>query len=156
MGLMGRPPKPTAIKLVQGNPGKRPLNSREPQPALGIPRCPKHLDDVARAEWRRLSKLLLGMKVLTEADYLALANLCQAYSTMVDAQTQVKKLGILYKTPSGYVMESPLLGIVKSEMAIINSLLREFGLTPSSRTRVATVAGESGTQNRWAALGRTS
>jgi hypothetical protein len=41
------------------------------------------------------------MRVLTEADYMALANLCQTYSTLVKAQDKLNELG---KTPSGYVM----------------------------------------------------
>ena len=79
------------------------------------------------------------MKVLTEADYIALANLCQAYSTLVNAQKQMNKTGILYKSKSGYIQQSPLLGIIHTQTTIVNNLLREFGLTPSSRTRVAIV-----------------
>jgi hypothetical protein len=40
MGLGGTPPKPTAFKLAAGNPGKRPLNAREPQPRPGAPHRP--------------------------------------------------------------------------------------------------------------------
>ena len=57
----------------------------------GIPKCPDHLDETAQKEWARVSRLLLAMKVLTEADYIALGNLCQAYSTMVAAQRQLNK-----------------------------------------------------------------
>src|SRR5438270_225393 len=139
MGLRGPAPKPTAIKKIQGNPGKRPLNEKEPQLEAGRPRCPDHLDETAQKEWARVSRLLLAMKVLTEADYIALGNLCQAYSTMVAAQRQLNKTGILYKSNSGYVQQSPLLGIIHAQTTIVNNLLREFGLTPSSRTRVSVV-----------------
>ena len=140
MGMRGPSPKPTRIKLIQGNPGKRPFNAREPKPELAAPQCPEYLDAVARAEWDRLVEILLAMRVLTEADYIALGNLCQAYSTMIDAQTKLSKAGILYKTKSGYIQQSPLLGIVNSQMTLINSLVREFGLTPSSRTRVSSIS----------------
>src|SRR5437868_4910509 len=139
MGLRGPAPKPTTIKRLEGNPGKRKLNDGEPSPTLGAPECPDHLDDVARKEWDRLTSILVAMKVLTEADYIALANLCQAYSTLVNAQKQMNKTGILYKSKSGYIQQSPLLGIIHTQTTIVNNLLREFGLTPSSRTRVATV-----------------
>jgi P27 family predicted phage terminase small subunit len=79
------------------------------------------------------------MRVLTEADYIALGNLCQAYSTLMNAQKQMNKTGILYKSKSGYIQQSPLLGIIHTQTTIVNNLLREFGLTPSSRTRVAIV-----------------
>ena len=139
MGLRGPAPKPTAIKRLEGNPGKRKLNQAEPTPTLGAPECPDHLDDVARKEWDRLTSILVAMKVLTEADYIALANLCQAYSTLVNAQKRMNKTGILYKSKSGYIQQSPLLGIIHTQTTIVNNLLREFGLTPSSRTRVAIV-----------------
>jgi P27 family predicted phage terminase small subunit len=136
MGLRGPAPKPTAIKKAEGNPGKRKLNTQEPQPVPGAPECPDHLDPVARKEWFRLSEILLAMKVLTEADYIALGNLCQAYSTLIDAQRHLNKGGILFKTPNGYIQQNPLLGIIRAQMNIVNGLVREFGLTPSSRTRI--------------------
>src|ERR671929_1500378 len=112
MGLRGPAPKPTAIKRLEGNPGKRKLNEAEPILTSGVPECPDYLDDVAKKEWGRLSAILTAMKVLTEADYIALANLCQSYSTLITAQKQMNKTGILYKSKSGYVQQSPLLGIV--------------------------------------------
>ena len=142
MGLRGPAPKPTAIKRLEGNPGKRKLNEAEPTLTVGVPECPDYLDDVAKKEWGRLTEILTAMKVLTEADYIALANLCQAYSTLMNAQRQMNKTGILYKSKSGYIQQSPLLGIIHTQTTIVNNLLREFGLTPSSRTRVATVPPE--------------
>jgi P27 family predicted phage terminase small subunit len=121
---------------LRGNPGKRPLNTQEPTPSVVEPHCPEYLDDEARKEWGRLVPILLRMRVLTEADYIALANLCQAYSTMVLAQRQLSKTGLILKTPSGYVQQSPLVSIVKGQMETINRLCAEFGLTPSARTRV--------------------
>ena len=36
----GRKPKPTAVKALEGNPGKRSLNTGEPKPEKKAPRCP--------------------------------------------------------------------------------------------------------------------
>jgi P27 family predicted phage terminase small subunit len=154
MGLRGPAPKPTALKKLAGNPGKRPLNDREPQARLAIPKCPAHLDAIAKKEWKRISKLLLGMKVLTEADYIALGNLCQAYSTQIQAQNKLSQTGLLFKTRSGYVQQSPLFTIVATQQSIVNKLLAEFGLTPSSRSRLQIQpAAEEKVQNKFAALG---
>src|SRR4051812_46464221 len=152
MGLRGPAPKPTAIKRLEGNPGKRKLNESEPTPKEGVPECPDHLDKVARVDWERLTTILLDMRVLTEADYIALGNLCQAYSALMNAQKQMNKTGILYKSKSGYIQQSPLLGIIHTQTTIVNNLLREFGLTPSSRTRVATVEPKNKPINRFALL----
>ena len=54
----GRPPKPTALKLLHGNPGKRPISDREPKPPKGETTCPKHLDATAKTEWKRIGLLL--------------------------------------------------------------------------------------------------
>ena len=136
MGYRGPIPKPSNIARAEGNPGKRRLNDREPQPRNVAPKCPDHLDERARKEWRRLVPVLRRMKVLTEADGMALGNLCQTYSTLIKAQAKLSELGILYKSPSGYVMQSPLLGIVNQCVDTINKLSREFGLTPAARSRI--------------------
>jgi len=138
MGLRGPAPKPTSLVILEGNRGRRPLNDREPKPLAVRPKCPTYLDEAGQKEWKRLIPILLRMRILTEADGIALANLCQAYSTMTKAQEQLNKAGILYKTKSGYIQQSPLLGIVNSQIEIINRLCREFGLTPSARSRILT------------------
>ena len=56
MATRGRKPTPTAIKELEGNPGKRALNDREPKPQKKAPACPKWLEDEAKKEWRRLAK----------------------------------------------------------------------------------------------------
>ena len=136
MGLRGPVTQPTAIKILRGNPGKRSLPANEPQPKIKRPHCPPHLDEYARKEWRRVVPILLGMRVLTEANYMSLANLCQAYSTMATAQEQLNKTGLLFKTPSGYVQQSPLISIVNQSAELVTKLCREFGLTPSARSRI--------------------
>ena len=112
------------------------MNRSEPQPRVVAPKCPDHLDERARKEWKRLVPVLRRMRVLTEADGMTLANLCQTYSTMIKAQAKLNDMGILYKAPSGYVMQSPLLGVVNTCIETINNLSREFGLTPAARSRL--------------------
>ena len=65
MAQRGRKPKPTAIKELEGNPGKRLLNADEPKPERKVPPCPKWLEPEAKKEWRRLSKQLEQIGVLT-------------------------------------------------------------------------------------------
>ena len=58
---------------------------------------------------------------------------------MVDSnkfRTKLNESGLLLKTPSGYVQQSPLLGIVNNCTDTVIKLSREFGLTPSSRSRL--------------------
>lgn len=46
--MQDRKPKPSALKELEGNPGKRAVNKKEPKPEVLIPSCPNHLTGVAR------------------------------------------------------------------------------------------------------------
>lgn len=78
MAPRGRKPKPTHLKLVTGNPGKRALNENEPKPPPSLPSPPSHLDEEARLEWERLSEQLYALGCLSEIDRAALAAYVQA------------------------------------------------------------------------------
>jgi len=135
--MRGRKPKPSNIKALEGNPGKRRVNQSEPVPPDGIPDCPEHLDEEARAEWFRTAKVLKEIKLLTTADRSALAAYCTAYSRWVAAERQVKKLGPIVKShDKGFPMKSPYLTIADQALEIMRKFMVEFGLTPSSRSRI--------------------
>lgn len=151
--MPGPAPLPTSLKILRGNPGKRSLPKNEPQPESKPPECPAHLDEQAREEWGRMVPILVGMRVLTEADYMALGTLCQAFSTMAKAQDQLNKTGILFKTPSGFVQQSPLISIVNQNAELVMKLSREFGLTPSARTRIVREPEQQKADDPWARLG---
>ena len=86
MAQRGRKPKPTAIKKLEGNPGKRGLNEKEPKPKKKAPKCPAWLDEEAKKEWKRMCKQLEDLGILTEIDMAAFAGYCQAYSRWKDAE----------------------------------------------------------------------
>jgi P27 family predicted phage terminase small subunit len=130
---------PTNVRLLHGNPGRRPLNENEPKPpkASRIPRPPKAISSRARRHWRPLAKLLDEAKVLTSLDATALLLLCEAYATWEEAGEKLRDFGLVIKTPSGYPAQSPYLSIANRAHEQLAKLLAEFGMTPSSRTRVS-------------------
>ena len=136
-GRSGRRPEPTALKVLRGNPGKRPLNPREPRPKVAVPPCPAHLTGEARLEWRRASRLLAQMGLLSRMDKAALALYCQAWGRWVEAEEGLKKHGVMVKSPNGFPMQSPYLAVANEVMEQLRALLAEFGMTPSSRTRLS-------------------
>jgi P27 family predicted phage terminase small subunit len=136
-------PKPTAIRRLEGNPGKRAWNHNEPIPPDAQPRCPGHLSAVAQKEWRRLASDLHRIGVLTTVDRAALAAYCQAYGRWVEAEEKLKEGPTLYKTPSGYVQQSPWLGIVNKQLELMGRFMVELGMTPASRSRVTTATASS-------------
>lgn len=138
--MAGRRPKPTNIKLVEGNPGKRKINRNEPKPAKEIPSCPAHLSDVAKVAWGKLTVLLDGMGVLTVADSLALERLCDCYADILDCQEKIAKDGRVYKTVDAQgntlIKGNPAVGQLRAADAQFKSYLVEFGLTPAARTKI--------------------
>jgi P27 family predicted phage terminase small subunit len=125
------------------------LSRAEPQPAVEaeLPGPPDWagLSDVGKECWHRLATVLHSMKLLTVADYAALAHCCDVYATWRKAKEFVDKHGFTYplKDEKGNircVQQFPEVSIKKNFGGEFARLLTEFGLTPASRTRVA-VAG---------------
>lgn len=143
----GRKPKPTAIKELEGNPGKRKLNEYEPKPEKKVPRCPSWLEDEAKKEWRRTAKRLENLGILTQIDMAAFAGYCQAYARWREAEEFISKHGTIVKTPSGYWQQVPQVSIAQSYLKIMNRFCEQFGLTPSARSRIVTEQGNQQTSD---------
>ena len=141
MATRGRKPKPTAIKVLEENPGKRELNLLEPIPPKGDLTCPDWLEDEAKAEWERLAPSLEAMGVLTTADLMAFAGYCQAYARWREAEEFISRHGSIFQTPSGYVQQVPQVSIAQQNLRIMQSFCSEFGLTPATRSRIIAANG---------------
>src|SRR5258705_6840887 len=100
--MRGRRPKPTRLKMLTGNPGKRRLNEDEPRPNPNIPECPPELGPVARAEWDRLVDELAVLRMLTNLDRAALAAHCGAYALWAEPIIQLQKYRAMIKLPTGF------------------------------------------------------
>ena len=141
MAARGRKPKPTALKLLEGNPGKRPINENEPIPPKGKVKCPTWLEAEAKKEWKRLAPSLEAMGVLTQADLTAFAGYCQAYARWKEAEEFISQHGSIFQTPSGYVQQVPQVSIAQQNLKIMQSFCSEFGLTPATRARIIANGG---------------
>ncbi len=151
----GKTPKPTALKKLQGNPGRRRLNENEPVLQPGEPAMPK-LGRIATREWRDIVPLLLTMGVLTPADGKALAAYCSAFEQWMLADQDIRKRGIMVRSlkfragayrrnrktgetvPYTYyeVRKNPAVGIKSDALKLMKTYLIEFGLTPASRSKL--------------------
>lgn len=144
--MAGRKPKPTAIKVLNGNPGGRPLNLNEPRPDLGEPAMPTALPAAAKKEWKRVVPILLKMGVLTLADGPALEAYCVAYAMWRAALKEIRKHGLTYlsgdvvivdgKPVGGILRLNPAVGERDKAIKTMKSFMTEFGMTPSSRSRI--------------------
>jgi P27 family predicted phage terminase small subunit len=139
--VKGRKPVPQVLQLIRGNPSKRPLRS-EPLPAL-----PTHLEppefllDEAKAEWRRVGPELLALGLLTVLDLAMFEAYCQSFARWQLAELELAKAGgqLVVKTPRGSEVMNPLLHVARDAAAAMLRYAVEFGMTPSSRTRLGSV-----------------
>lgn len=144
----GRRPLPSNVKKLRGNPGKRKLNDAEPQPPAGEPDMPAGLCKIAAAEWKAIVPELAQLGVLTKIDGKALAAYCHAFARWMAAQEEVDRLGLVLDEPImggppedrevvGYKHKrNPAVSIEHEALKIMKSFLVEFGMTPSSRSRI--------------------
>ena len=141
MAKPGAKPKPTALKLVRGNPGKRPLGKAEPKPKPNVPTPPPHLCEDAVDEWQRVCGELAALGIISNLDRAALSAYCQAYGRWAQAERALAKMkndagGLIIQTQSGNMIQNPLVGVANKAMADMVRYCVEFGMTPSARTRI--------------------
>ena len=65
-----------------------------------------------------------------------LALYCQAYGRWVEAEKEAAVHGLVVRTKSGMLIQNPYLGIANRAAKQTQEFLVEFGMSPSSRTRV--------------------
>lgn len=142
--MAGRKPLPTQMHVLHGNPGKRARNAKEPKPRPGLPPVPKHLSPRAKAAWKRIGPELVAMNVMSLADGPALELLCDAYAEWRHARDLVDQEGATYETETEngrIIRANPAVAIASDAWRRIRAMLAEFGLTPSSRSRVSMLSG---------------
>lgn len=141
MGLRGPAPKPTALKIAAGNPGKRRLNTAEPVPAAGIAEPPEWLGSEARKVWFQLVPRLARSGLARSLDDIALGRYCTLLSRWLAAKALCEQKGEDYVVKDRHgrpvrSVEFPHARRVRLLHPALMQLEREFGLTPASRTRI--------------------
>jgi len=134
MCSLGRPPKPTGLRILQGNPGKRPLPQGEPKPLAAKPARPGWLLPEAKREWARLAPQLVRLGVLTQVDRMPFAMLCQSWARYQRSQARLDTLEEEDQAGSlKYRREQMISSRCFAEVA---TLAGRFGLTASDRGRL--------------------
>lgn len=104
-------------------------------------RCPSYLTDRARRVFKDLREIMsVDMKVLTKADKHSLILLADAWDEYMEARKDCLKNGSTYEVmdESGncHMRTNPAVYIRDKAWKRCESMLKEFGCTPSSRTKV--------------------
>lgn len=139
MATRGRKPKPTALKILEGNPGHRPIQ-KEPDFGVSLLKPVKGLSKEAKKEWRRVAKILHSAGITTQADLTAMRMYISSFEKWVTAKEKAKIETLT--TDKGYEYANPYIAIERQYFKQLKEILVEFGLTPSSRARLHVTPAE--------------
>ena len=136
--MNGRPPKPQALAALSGDRRRKGKGVDLP---LATPAVPDWLSDDAKSEWAEVTHLLSGMRVLSEVDAIALAQLADYLAKWKRAAEQVSKSGMVVpvRDQRGLIVgfkRSPYVTMHLEYGLMVQRLLAQFGMTPSARARL--------------------
>lgn len=145
MGKRGPKKKPTALRVYEGNPGKRPLPENEPQPE-GVAVKPAGLGEIASQTWDEQAAILGPLNLLTPADQKAFMAYCHAWEDYCIARADVEKHGAYCVDQQGKSILSAPYRRMLAAFERFRRLQSEFGMTPAARTGLA-VSANAGKDN---------
>jgi P27 family predicted phage terminase small subunit len=149
----GPKPKPPHLKLIEGNPGKRPINTLAPKPAPKAPTEPRwvkllpgplstQIRKDAAAEWKRIVPVLDGLGLLSVVDSALLTDYCICWARLLECERTLSLEGMTKETDRGPA-KHPLTTVAGQYRSALKSYVGELGLGPSSRGRLAVPGTES-------------
>ena len=146
---MANPKKPTQLKVIHGTFRKDRAPKKEPEPkkVTVVPRPPAHLTKYGKKLWKSLAAELVEKGVLTVVDLPALEVCCDAYGIYraakeavfqpVDPVTRKKGKRTLAEYLRGKNSQThPEYTAMTRAFYFFKAYLIEFGLTPSSRSKL--------------------
>lgn len=138
--MKGRKKKPTALKLLAGNPGKRKLTKEFTLASFSLD-VPEELltnkNKIAKEEWERNAPLLVSARILKKIDRTAMLVYCLAFQDFIQASRGLEK-GYFIKNERGELQISPYVKLQKNFFEQITKMCSELGLTPTSRCKLET------------------
>lgn len=135
--MKGRKPKPSYLRVLNGNAGKRPVNADEPKPVGNLEDHPppEWLNDAQKERWRyAMNAAPPGM--LKRLDQSVLAVWVVAAQMHADASEKVSRLGSMLKSKEGVPYQNPYMAIMNKQAVLMMKAASELGFSPSSRSRV--------------------
>jgi len=139
---------PTRLKIIKGTDQPCRINRNEPKPSTDNIKMPSGLSPAAKKHWRIICKQLENIGLMTVLDVPALAMYCEVFARWMDANKNIAKYGAIIKSANGFPVQSPYMQVANKAFEQMRSMLIEFGMTPSSRTKVSATS-EKKPKNPW-------
>jgi len=152
--MIGRPPKPSALSRLEGNPDHRKPRTEVAMP-LDMPKPPSFLDSYALEEWGRLAIGLNAVGVLSFVDMGVMAAYCDSFATWFRAtkllneirnQPNGELLSLVQVNEDGVMQKNPLVDRAEKAKSEMIKYAVELGMTPVARARIAVIGQKQGSE----------
>lgn len=155
----GPKPKPPALKLLQGNPGHRPIPDAPKLP----PKAPKQprwsaifsteaeptAEEEARmvardaaAEWRAVVPVLDQRGLLATVDRAVLVDYCVCWARLLQCERRLAREGLAVKGQKDNLVKHPQTTVAAQYRAALRNYSARLGLSPTDRGRLALPEGD--------------
>jgi P27 family predicted phage terminase small subunit len=126
----------------------------QPDPLTALPKAPAYLGALGKKEWRRVGAELVELGLLTSAGLSAFGFYCLACQRALEAELLlVKADSLTVTTARGGIRPHPTVNIARQAWSEVRKWGAEFGLSPSTRTRVRVPAKKpTPVRSGWEAL----
>ena len=151
--MKGRPPTPTALKVLGGTDQPCRVRKDEMKPAslTHLPRPPAELNERAAQEWYTVASELLNQRMLHAVDLSLLAAYCNEVAVYWECEELLRKNGRVMQTVrkdgAKTMMQVPYVSIGRNALKMAHQLAAQFGFTPAARTRISAPASNEGDGN---------
>lgn len=149
MGKRGPAPKPTALRLIDGDKESR-INRDEPVARSGVTECPDEASPAVRSIWDYTIAELEHMGIDAPADRDALFAYCCAVANHREASRIIAGSSLLVRGRHDTWVRNPALIVQGQAARDIRVYAQEFGLTPSARSSIASGREDSDHDNPFA------
>ena len=147
MSNAGRKPEPIALKVLNGIERKDRLNQNEPKPEAPSLEYPDYLTDESKKIWNKYALSLKKLGIFKQTDEFAFVTLCQECGRWIELQ---KIINTKTKKEEGYTTKNiakgdkpiPEMAMARESLKQIRALMIEFGMTPSSRSKISVPGAE--------------
>lgn len=136
MGKRGPKPKPTAVRIFEGDPGKLlRLRGSEvlPPPPPVVPDAPEWLGEIGKSIWQQVAATMHRIGCLTESDQKLLSIYCEAWDDFFAARRVIEEEGMICTTDKGTCYQHPAVGIKNKAIQRIRQIGGDFGMSPAAR-----------------------
>lgn len=119
--------------------GIKPKLNQDREALTKAPAAPSYLSKYSRAEWSRIMPRLIEDRIITRADLGGIEELCICRGVIREIEE--------HRSNSGASIDPKLFGVQNRAMQTARQIAAEFGLSPTSRTRIGSAPREDDDTN---------